>query len=152
MTAKNKVIRLDDEDFKTLSISDWLTMREPALAELKEVVEKERDKDGDKVTEQLNELTTWLSYSADLLAEASSLYDFYYGSAVKGYLDKDYDTSPARDMAKADVSGIVKVLKELDRRNAALVHTIDAARSQLSYQKTILNNLNYSSGRKGEKQ
>lgn len=102
-------------------------------------------KEAEAVLEDLRFSTGWLARTAEMVADAE-----YYFNLKRGDVALENFTLSATILKEVSARGCAeeqRVYRLAERVNAALVHRIDALRSQLSFEKSLMNMNNSEGGR-----
>ena len=100
-------------------------------------LQEKHDLNGYDLAVRLNVLTTDLARSAVIVGEAKQLLEAARGEAAESLVGKDIPPSLAKDIIAKRTASEGKLFMQADRLNSAIVHTIDAVRTLLSYEKMV---------------
>lgn len=115
----------------------WISKNRAELNHLKAHIENiSNESEPSMIQANIMQSLTWLARTVTLMAEARSLMSIAQGNFA-AYV-KDYAPSIAKLVIKKHTADIEKVVVFLDRANAMLTHGVEALRSVLSYQKSLM--------------
>lgn len=103
------------------------------LSAIQSSLEEVTPNEPNKVIDRLNELSSLLGTSAQVLSSYQFHVDTMRFEAVKQAKDSGYSGNMAKEFCEGYCAELRSELKLAERQNAALVHCLDAGRSLLSY-------------------
>jgi hypothetical protein len=108
------------------------------IQEISEYVASHYDHDQpEEMMSRLTILSSFLARTATLLPEADELLSIRKGEAAQKHLSET--ATVMRYLIDSETSTEARLCKHLDRLNSAIVHQIDAIRTQISYHKAQRN-------------
>ena len=127
-TAKELETKQQKEE-KKLQLAEEINF---LYGELDKKIEK---RSSEQLLEHLDFLCQWLSRSSQIIVEAELLYDDAKGIVSEEFIGTEEGWSIVKGIIESRVKEEKRLFRQADRLNSTLVHTIDAVRSQLSYEK-----------------
>jgi len=110
-----------------------------------ELDKKHEKRSAEQLLEFLDFLCQWLSRSSQIIVDAEILYDDAKGRASEEFLGVEEGWNVVKGIIEARVREEKRLFRQADRLNSTMVHTIDAVRSQLSYERNERSMSNFSS-------
>lgn len=102
------------------------------------IIAAERKKDPEALFTDLDTLTQWLARSGELVSDAEFYYDLVLGYFTEQTaLTNNFPPSVTSSIARGKAADVKRIYRRIERQNRALVHTIDALRTLMSYQKEM---------------
>lgn len=91
-----------------------------------------------ELMDRLTNLNVYLARTADLLAEAERLWNIEKGNVA--HRNPDETATRLRYIIEAETANEAKFYRQVERLNAAIVHQIEAIRTQVSFVKMQMQN------------